>query len=145
MSTELSFPHSPQFFPQASTGKALKNQGLCRRYQKNSTALHKAVEFSVINITLYSVIYIHMPSVINQRNTMQSLYPAHKFVILSEVKRSRRIYALYFCLWGSSVRRSFDALTLAQDDMNEKSKRSFWCRWLRNGKGGSQTLPFRIF
>ena len=69
-----------------------------------------------------------MPSVINQRNTMQSLYPAHKFVILSEVKRSRRIYALYFCLWGSSVRRSFDALTLAQYDMNEKSKRSFWCR-----------------
>ena len=38
------------------------------------------------------------------------------FVILSEVKRSRKIYASNDCIAVLSMRRSFGRLCLAQDD-----------------------------
>ena len=47
----MSFPQYPQVFPQTPTGKMLKLQEESRRCRKNSTALHKAVEFFVIYIT----------------------------------------------------------------------------------------------
>lgn len=49
----MSYPHSPQVYPQDWPGKRLKNKGKKGAYQNISTALHKTVEISLIYITLY--------------------------------------------------------------------------------------------
>ena len=46
--SNISFPHYPQVFPQADSGNMWKIKGFCIVSEKISTALHTAVEISLV-------------------------------------------------------------------------------------------------